>query len=433
MNLRFVFLCILGMAIPAPSWADSPKPPPGKPNIVLVIGDDLGVGDIGCFGSVDIPTPHVDRLAKEGVRCTSGYVTASLCSPSRAAMLTGRYQQRFGIENNRPADTKGMGLDLKVETLADALRSVGYATGLVGKWHLGAVGPYRPFQRGFQEFAGYYGAFYPYFPKDMWHGETKKAESEYSTDAIARESCAFIQRHKDEPFFLKVAFNASHEILTAKPQVLEKLKEIKNERRRLFAAVTVSLDEAVGRIMDKLRELNLDERTLVIFISDNGAVLPAGSNGMLRGGKRSVYEGGVRVPFIWRWTGVLPAGKDYAESVSALDFFPTIATLARAKMPEKLDGVDVLPFLRGEKAGSPHERLFWKMDGKAAVRQGPWKLVLVSAMKKQPELYDLAADPGESKNVADQHSAVAAEMRRAYNAWNETLLPVLKVPGKDKK
>jgi arylsulfatase A-like enzyme len=433
MKIRLVLTCLFVTAIPAPAWADAPQPSPLKPNIILLVGDDLGVGDIGCFGSTDIPTPHVDRLAKLGVRCTSGYVTASLCSPSRAAMMTGRYQQRFGIENNRPADTKGMGLDLKAATVADILRAAGYATGLVGKWHLGATGNHRPFQRGFQEFAGYYGAFFPYFPKQMWHGDVQKSESEYSTDAIAREACDFIKRHKDGPFFLKVAFNASHEILTAKPQTLEKLKAIKNDRRRLFAAVTVSLDDAVGRIMDKVRELNLDERTLVIFISDNGAVLPGGNNGTLRGGKRSVYEGGVRVPFIWRWTGTLPAGKDFAEPISALDLMPTFVSLAQAKIPDNLDGVDVLPFLRGEKAGTPHARLFWKMDGKAAVRQGNWKLVLTSAMMKKPELYDLADDRSESKNIAAQHPAVVAEMQRAYNVWNESLPPALKVPAKDKK
>jgi arylsulfatase A-like enzyme len=213
---------------------------PSKPNIIVFIADDIGIGDVGCFGSKDIPTPNIDRIAKSGIRFTSGYVTAALCSPSRSAFLTGRYQQRFGLENNTVAETKGMGRDLKEITIANLLRGAGYRTGLIGKWHHGAQGDYRPTKRGFEEFFGYCGAFFPYYPKEVWRGENRVPETEYSTDAFAREGINFINRHKNEPFFLTMAFNACHENLKPKPEVLAKFDGIKTEKRRIFAAVVSS-------------------------------------------------------------------------------------------------------------------------------------------------------------------------------------------------
>lgn len=409
-----------------------------KPNILLMVGDDIGWGDIGCYGSTQIQTPHIDGLAKEGLRFTSGYVTAALCSPSRAGMLTGRYQQRNSLENNHLAETKNKGLDLNLKTLADVLGGAGYVTGLVGKWHLG-VGEnkeYTPTRRGFQEFFGFYSYETSYTPPSLIRGEEPVKETRRSTVAFAEEACAFINRHSDKPFFLEVAFNAAHTPLEGarKDIVASRFSKTTDPsftnspandvKRRNFCALVTEMDEEIGRIMGKLKEKGLDEKTLVIYISDNGGwISQGGNNGPLRGGKWGVYEGGQRIPFIWRWPGVLPAGKEYAEPVSTLDFMPTFAAMAGTLPPKDIDGLNVLPFLRGEKQGAPHGDLFWKLNGQCAIVRDQWKAVRFSRSPGKPELYELSQDIGEQKNVAGEKPEMVDELNKAWDIWNATLPP----------
>jgi len=417
--------------------------PPEKPNILLMVGDDIGWGDIGCYGSTQIQTPHIDRLAKEGLRFTSGYVTAALCSPSRAGLMTGRYQQRNSLENNRLAETKNMGLDLKLKTLADVLGGAGYATGLVGKWHLG-VGDnkeFTPLRRGFQEFFGFYSYETSYTPASLIRGEEPVKETRRSTVAFAEEACAYIDRHGDKPFFLEVAFNAAHtplegarkDIVAAKfADVTDpnfKDSPVNDVKRRNFCALVTEMDENIGRIMEKLKAMSLEEKTLVIYISDNGGwISQGGNNGPLRGGKWGIYEGGQRVPFIWRWPGVLPAGKDYAAPVSTLDFMPTFAAMAGTSPPKDIDGLNVLPFLRGEKPGPPHGDLFWKLNDQFAIVRDSWKAVRFKGKPDKPELYELSKDPAEQNNLATEKPQMVDQLNKAWDDWNATLPPAFVPP-----
>lgn len=417
-----------------------------RPNILLMVGDDIGWGDIGCYGSTQIKTPNIDRLAKEGLRFTSGYATAALCSPSRAALLTGRYQQRNGLENNSVAESKDSGLDLNLKTIADVLGGAGYVTGLVGKWHLG-VGlnkEYTPLRRGFQEFFGFYSYETSYKPATLIRGEEPVKETRRSTVAFVDEACAFIDRNSDKPFFLEVAFNAAHTPLEGarKDIVAARFSDItdlnftnspaNDVKRRNFCAIVTELDEEIGRIMGKLKERGLDDRTLVIYVSDNGGwISQGGNNGQLRGGKWGIYEGGQRVPFIWRWPGTLPAGREYAEPVSTLDFMPTFAAMAGTPPPKDIDGLNVLPHLRGEKQGAPHGDLFWKLFGQCAIVRDQWKAVHFMSKPGKPELYDLGKDIGETNNIAGEKPEVVDALNKAWSDWNATLPPAL-VPGKKK-
>jgi arylsulfatase A-like enzyme len=414
-----------------------------KPNILLLVGDDIGWGDIGCYGSTQIPTPNLDRLAKEGMRFSSGYATAALCSPSRAALLTGRYQQRNSLENNRTAESKESGLDLNLKTIADVLGGAGYATGLIGKWHLG-VGlnkEYTPLRRGFQEFFGFYGYETSYTPATLIRGEETVRETRRSTVAIAEEACSFIDRHGGQPFFLEVAFGAAHtplegarkDIVAAKFSNITDLNFTNSPandiRRRNFCALVSELDDEIGRIMGKLKEKGLDEKTLVIYTSDNGGWIGlGGNNGPLRGGKWGIYEGGQRVPFIWRWPGTLPAGKVYAEPVSSLDFMPTFAAIAGAKPPKDLDGLNVLPYLIGEKQGAPHGDLFWKLNGQFAIVRDQWKAVRFNNKPGKPELYELGKDLAETNNVAGEQPERVEALNKAWDAWNAALPPAYVPP-----
>ena len=420
-----------------------------RPNILLIVGDDIGWGDIGCFGSTQIQTPNLDRLAREGVRFTSGYVTAALCSPSRAAILTGRYQESTGQENNWLAESKNRGLDLHLKTLADVLGSAGYATGLVGKWHegVGLNHEFVPTKRGFQEFYGFYSYGSSYTPKtlirgDNIHGDREVPETRRTTVAFAQEACSFIDRHGDRPFFLEVAFNAAHEPLPGARQdiVAAKFSQItdpnfknspKNDiNRRRFCALVTEMDEQIGVVLAKLKEKGLDQNTLVVYLSDNGGWIgKGGNNGPLRGGKWGIYEGGQRVPFIIRWPSGLPGGQVYGEAVSSLDLMPTFAAVAGATPPKEIDGFNILPYLRGEKQGSPNNELFWKLNGQWAILLDHWKAIRYMDKPGQPELYEISKDTGEKNNVVAEHPEKVEQLNKLWDEWNATLPPAL---GQDK-
>lgn len=427
-----------------------------KPNVIVVVADDLGYADVGFQGCKDIPTPHLDALAKRGVVCTNGYVTHPFCSPTRAALLTGRYQQRFGHENN-PAwlpGNKDVGLPLDQPTLADAMKMRGYATGAVGKWHLGAHPSYHPNRRGFDSYFGLLGGGHQYFNHNTFKTDPMKAkqeyliplvrnekpveEGEYLTDALGREAAAFVDANKSKPFFLYLAFNAPHTPLQAPPKYLDRVKDIKDEKLRTYGAMVCGMDDAVGVLAAKLKEHGLTDNTLVVFFSDNGG--PAGvtncRNTPLRGAKGQVYEGGIRVPFVVSWPANLKPGR-FDQPVSSLDVFPTALAAGAADAPPKttLDGVDLLPHLRGESKESLADRvLFWRTGGgqNFAVRAGMLKLVKVG--KNPAELYDLSTDVTESTNLADKKPADVAALQKRLDTWNgELVAPKWQSPQPAKK
>ncbi|MBI5799408.1 MAG: sulfatase-like hydrolase/transferase [Verrucomicrobia bacterium] len=474
-GLIFALLCIFCGQSPA-----ALRPP----NILLILADDLGYAELGCQGAKDIPTPHIDSLARNGVRCTAGYVTASFCTPSRAGLLTGRNQTRFGHEQNVVGKQNldpAIGLPLGEKTLADHLKARGYATGCIGKWHLGATEAFHPQRRGFDEFFGFLHEGHYFVPGPPWTGATTwlrtnalppgsgprltqgdvifsthlknnepryddknpillgaqpVTERGYLTDALARESVAFIGRHRAEPFFLYLSFNAPHSPMQATPKYLARFAHIPDIHRRLFAAMVSAMDDAVGAVLQKLREERLEDQTLIVFLSDNGGPTAelTSSNVPFSGGKGSFLEGGLRVPFLVQWRGQLPAGKTFSHPVSALDLAPTFlaASLgvpplggpgpAKAGTPN-LEGLNLLPLLRAESPSPPARPLFWRMGRQAAARDGDWKLLRTG---DQPwQLFNLATDPAEQTNLAAEKSVVVEQIAAAWTKWNRQNVPPL--------
>lgn len=419
---------------------------PKRSNIVLLVADDLGYADLGFQGGRDIPTPNLDGLSRSGVRFTNSYVSGPYCSPTRAGLLTGRYQQRFGHEFNPGGGSdEAPGLPLSQTTLADRLRAAGYRTGLVGKWHLGSAPRFHPQRRGFDEFFGFLGGAHTYFAAasaDVYRGTEIVKEQEYLTDAFRREALAFVERHKTEPFFLELAFNAVHTPMDATKDRVGRFASIAAPQRRTYAAMLTALDEAVGAVLAKLREADLEENTLILFLSDNGGPTMPGTtingsrNDPLRGSKRTTLEGGIRVPFVFRWKGHLPDGAVYEHPVIQLDLLPTILRAAGVEPRTEwgLDGVDLLPFLTGKQRGVPHEHLYWRLGAQWAVRSGDWKLVSYDAALDHPgqvsrgvptvtppRLYDLSVDIGEAHDRAAQYPERVKELKATWERWNATL------------
>jgi len=408
-----------------------------RPNVVLIVSDDQGYADIGCQGCKDIPTPHMDSIAANGVRFTDGYVSCPLCSPSRAGLMTGRYQQRFGHEHNPGPvglSAPGVGLPLTEVTMADRFKAVGYATGMVGKWHLGPEPQFHPMRRGFDEYFGFVGGAYTYFPgregarqraDGIVRGTEPVVETEYLTDAFGREAVAFIERHRTEPFFLYLAFNAVHSPLEASDKYLERFAHISDENRRIHAGMLSAMDDAVGAVLAKLREAGIEKDSLVFFISDNGGPTrqTTSRNDPLRGYKGQVYEGGIRVPFLVQWKGRIPAGKVYEHPVISLDILPTALAAAGADLPKdvKLDGVNLLPHLAGERISAPHETLFWRMGAQAAARVGRWKLIRLNT--ESFELYDLLTDIGEQQDLAKRKPEVLERVTASLTDWESYMIP----------
>jgi arylsulfatase A-like enzyme len=429
---------------------------PRRPNIIILLADDLGYADVGFHGCRDIPTPHIDSLARNGVRCTNGYVSGPYCSPTRAGLLTGRYQERFGHEFNPAGGVRAetIGLPLTEITIADRLKPAGYATGLVGKWHLGGAPKFHPRRRGFDEFFGFLDGSHSYFPgKDepILRGSEVVHEPEYLTDALAREAVAFIDRHKREPFFLELAFNAVHTPMHAPEERTAKFASIADKARRTYAAMLTALDEAVGRVLDKLSAESLEENSLIIFLSDNGGPTMPGTsvngarNDPLRGSKRTTLEGGIRVPFVVQWKGTLAAAV-YDRPVIQLDLLPTALAAARveAKPEWKLDGVNLLPFFQGPGTARPHETLYWRFGDQMAIRRGDWKLVRYDAnadaagAKSNREsragvtplrLYNLAQDLGESQDLSEHFPETVSALNRAWQEWDAQLAKPLWGPS----
>ncbi len=398
-----------------------------RPNVIVIFSDDHGYGSMSCMPNWNIPTPNIDSIAANGVRFTDGYVTCPICGPSRAGLLTGRYQQRFGFEENSgpiPKAPANYGLPLDEKTLADYMKELGYVTGMVGKWHLGLKPEYHPQKRGFDEFYGFLHGAHSYidagFQTDnpILRGTERVDEKAYLTDAFAREAVSFIDRHQKEPFFLYVPFNAVHSPNEAPGRFKGKFPNLQPPVLRTWAGMLAAMDEAVGKILDKVRETGLEEETLIFFLGDNGGVLVGGveANYPLRGRKAEMYEGGIRIPFLVQWKGHLPNNTLYEKPASSLDILPTAVALAGGKPASNTEGVNLLPYLTGENTGTPHERLFWRWFEKSAARVGDWKLVREGDGSQQ--LFNLSTDLGETTDLSASRPDKLKEIQDAYDEWN---------------
>lgn len=409
---------------------------PERPNIILILADDLGYGDVGFQGGTQIPTPHLDRLAASGIVCAQGYVSAPVCSPSRAGLLTGRNQVEFGYDNNLAEAQPGFdpefgGLPVTEKTIADRLRAEGYVTGLIGKWHLGDRPQFHPLRRGFDEFWGFLGGGHRYFAT-VPAGRAEPAIEcsfgpagaiTYLTDDITTQSIGFLRRHGDRPFFLYAAYNAPHAPMDARPEDLARFAFIKDPKRRAYCAMVSRLDDQVGRLLDEVRQLGLAEKTLVVFLSDNGGPVDqnASLNAPLNGQKGILLEGGVRVPFVVSWPGRLPAGRVHPSPVSALDLTPTFLRLAGASASQfkDLSGVDLWPRLAAPEANAPARELHWRFTVSAALRDGDWKLVRLP--DRLPMLFNLRDDVREQHDVALRNLDRTKAMLARLGDWDVRL------------
>ena len=447
---------------------------PEAPNIVVIVADDLGYNDLGAYGSQVIQTPHIDQLARDGVRATDGYVSAAVCSPSRAGLYTGRYQTRFGHEFNTSGRDTDIGLPTDQRTLADMLRDAGYATGLIGKWHLGKPEKHHPLNRGFDEYFGMLagGSNYidsrregvqswparnpPTIRSDsnaIYDGFEKVEVEEHLTDVFAEKAVDFIRRHKDERFFLMLTPNAPHTPLQATAEHAERYEHIEQDSRRIYSAMVSAVDDYVGDVVAELKTHGLEQNTLVVFLSDNGCVKYLSedfcSNDPLSGSKRFHLEGGIRVPFIFKWPARLPRGAEYEQPVISLDLYSTFAAAAGSKERAQ-DSVDLLPHLSGKNPDPPHEFLFWRAKPNLAVRWGDWKMWKVnkteltyddftiggrrlpeedyvgdSPMGRMTVLYDLSADVSEQENLAEEHPEIVERLEAELEGWNAELVEPL--------
>ena len=398
-----------------------------KPNIIVILSDDQGYADASCYEHAkEVSTPNIDSLAKDGVRLTDGYVSCASCAPSRAGLLTGRYQQRFGFYDNPYAEH---GVFRDQTTIAQLLKDAGYATAIVGKWHLGSQPENHPNSKGFDEFYGFLGGGHDYFNLEMKRNPIYRndeiivhGEKGYLTDVLSREAAEFVDRHSSRaPFFLYLAYNAVHKPEQA-PEKYLRMFNTADERRDSYLARLASLDEGIGVVLAALKRNGVYDNTLVFFLSDNGGTGAGADMGILRGGKGSFYEGGIRVPFIVSWPRQLPAGKVCSEPIISLDVLPTAVAVAGGELPKDriIDGHNMIPALLGKIDGPLHKAFFWTYADPAtwAVRRGKWKLVCIDDRLK---LYDLESDIAEKMDLAKQDPDLVRELKEAYVAWNKGL------------
>ena len=426
-----------------------PESTPRRPNVLLILCDDMGYADLGCQGSKDVQTPNIDRLAKAGVRCTAGYVTAVMCSPSRAGIMTGRSGCRFGYDINwRGQDKTGKcGLPLTEKTAANYLSDKGYVTGVVGKWHLGDAAAFHPLKRGFSEFFGFTGGGHKYFCDEykkgakgtgyntpLEHNGKEIVTRGYLTDVLGEANADFIHRHRDQPWFLYAAFNAPHTPVEAKKADLARFGSVKDKQRRTYCAMVYALDRAVGRMLQQLKDDGLEENTLVFFLSDNGGPghdINGSSNLPLSGHKGMTMEGGIRVPYIVRWKGTLPENQTYTNNVSSLDILATALTLAdpHAPLPPLLEGVDLVPYLQGVKKEAPHPALFWRCENRSvfAVNRESDKVVQQKFPEVDtsgaPRLVNLKTDLQEKTDLSKTDPERYSKLLKDYNDWNSKNIP----------
>lgn len=423
-----------------------------KPNFVVIYCDDLGYGDLGCFGSEYIKTPHLDALAKDGARFTNWYSNCPVCSPSRASLLTGKYPQNAGVTSILAGRRDTPGLKPDQTTIAKALRPLGYRTAMFGKWHLGLAGGCRPNDHGFDEFYGFLAGCVDYYSHifywgvgkgnnpthDLWHNEREVWDNgRYLTEAITEKSVKFIEQKREEPFFLYVPYSAPHYPMHAPQKYLDRYPDLPWDKR-IMAAMISAVDDGVGETIKALKKSGQYEDTVIFFSSDNGPSVETrnwldgtedpyygGSTGIFRGQKGSLFEGGIRMPAIMTWPARIEAGQTCGKVGAMMDIFPTFLGIAGGEA-EDVDGADVLPMVTSG-APSPHERVFWDYNGQLAVRQGKWKLVLNGRIDFEKgaaddvHLSDLEADPGERTNLADEHPELTSELTAAVQKWQKSL------------
>lgn len=409
-----------------------------KPNIIAILIDDAGYVDFGFMGSKDLETPNIDALAKDGVIFTDAHVTASVCAPSRAGLITGMYQQRFGFEANGTGDKHSgdIGLGDNVVTMADIFKENGYRTIALGKWHLGKEVSDHPNQRGFDEFYGFIAGSRSYFPiknpsktKMLQHNSKQVEFKGYLTDVLGNQSVKYVEDNKNHPFFMYLSYNAVHTPMEAKKDDLEKYKE---HSRQKLAAMTWSLDENIGKLTSKLKELNLYDNTLIYFLSDNGGAANNTSNtGDLKGWKGNKFEGGHRVPFVISWPAKIKGNQKFDGLTSSLDIFPTSLAALEIEIPRGLglDGVSLLPYLFKQKKGNPHKKLFWRKLEESAVRLEEYKLIKLQDYRSV--LYNLDNDIGEMEDLKFKEEETFKMMQQELKNWESELMLPLWTESKD--
>ena len=434
-----------------------------KPNIVLILSDDMGYSDLPKFGKSEIPTSNIDRLANEGILFTDAYVSAPVCVVSRMGLLTGQYQQRFGMYDNIYGEEKAR-LFLDQTLLPSVFQKAGYRTALVGKWHLNGNKREQytrgsPLQRGFDEFISFLGGDSPFWRGSPVHrGDEQYPAPEYLTDLWGSEACAFVDRNHAQPFFLYLSFNAVHSPMHALDSDQDQFPDVGDENRRIYDGMLLAMDRNIGRVLDRLDTHGIADNTIVVFLNDNGGGESTeryaahsrnfANNKPLRGYKFDVFEGGVRVPMILRWPGQIPADKVYGKMASSMDVFPTLVEAAGLEMPKNqpTDGVDLLPYINGKNKSKPHEWLCWqnrswlprKQGGfvvptpkvhNSAIRKGNWKLVRLNEKLISDErppawrLYNLANDIGEQNDVSNKHAKVVKELSSLFHSWQASMHP----------
>ena len=439
--IRFLFILSLTLNLISCDFSND-----NPPNIIVIISDDQGYADVGFHGSKEIFTPNIDRIANNGVFFTEGYVSYAVCSPSRAGLITGRYQNRFGYTRNillAPKDSL-MGLPLTEQTLPEVLNNVNYKTKAIGKWHLGAHESLVPEKRGFDEFFGFLIGGHRYFPDDLTLNDLTEARRQmdgyitriydngkridtknYLTEELSDNAVKFIDDNSDNPFFMYLSYNAPHTPLQATQRDLERNSHIDIEKRRTYAAMVSSMDDGIGLILDKLKEKNISDNTIVIFFSDNGGVewYNFSDNGPLRGIKGDFFEGGIRVPFAMQWPKKIRAGIKYDKPIIALDIFATVASAAKAEkyIKNKIDGVNLLPYLNGDKNESPHEYLYWKNPDKDidVVRDERYKYLRI---KNEEYVFDLKNDMSEESNIIDSSKPIYDRLKSKFKEWEKDMI-----------
>ena len=436
-TVRVIGYNATGDGPPSPEETATPE----APNIIVIFADDLGYKDVSFNGAEEITTTNLDRLAAEGITFTNGYVTAPVCSPSRSGLLTGRYPARFGMEANiayNPFD-KSLGLPTDEKLLPFYLDNAGYYTGVVGKWHLGAAQKFTPLERGFDYFYGFLGGGHDYWKVDasdpgnkfflaLAENRNPTSFTGYLTDALTDKAIEFVNEDRDQPFFLFLPYNAPHDPFQAPRELKEKYGHISDYERRVYLAMVDSLDQNVGRLLETLEQSGKRDNTIIFFLSDNGgdAIRGPMDNGELRGGKRSLYEGGIRVPFVASWPARWPQGETYDPVVISLDIAATVLGQAKATVTDPsrpIDGVNLDPYLRGEQEGRPHEAVFWRETRSAkvsVVRAGDMKLIQVN--EETPMLYNLADDIGEEHDLFATDRETAVRLANLWNQWNRNNL-----------
>lgn len=438
MKKRILILVIAGICITS-CYSQTIQTADKKPNIIIIFTDDHGYSDLSCQGVYDdVKTPNIDKLAESGVRMKSGYVTAPQCVPSRAGLISGQYQNRFGLEsNNNYRDVAAMRKFDQLQTIPERLQKVGYITGMAGKWHLGSNKSDKISQHGFDK------AFFKHSNvPGHWNmnldGKDMVPQVQngggYHLDLISSFACSFIERYKEQPFFFYLAYRAPHVPLDAPQKYLDRFPGEMPERRRQALAMLSAVDDGVGKIVETLKENGLEENTIIFIMGDNGAPLkihkldaPGGGPGWdgslndpMNGEKGMLTEGGVRIPYVVNWKGKIPGGQVYSQPVISLDAGATALAIAGLPHDPELDGVNLVPYLTGEKDGVPHEALYWRWIAQSAIRKGNWKYLRCN---NREYLFDIEKDFEEKNDLLAEHPEIAKELHEDLKSWCATLDP----------